>query len=316
MQEPLISVIIITYNHSKFIVDALNSIKMQTYNNIELIISDDFSTDNTLDVCRNWIKNNKEHFIRTEIVTSPRNTGVAANCNRGLKKARGEWIKFLSGDDALLPDCIKSYVNYINNNPEVLFIHSNVIPYSDTFSVENKLPISYLSKLRLNKEETSAREQYKILLHFNNIQASTVMIHKSVFKRVGEFEESITYYEDYPMWLKITKNNIKLYYLDSISAKYRIHKNSLVKYKGKFESISDRTFNIQLIYRKYYYPLLPVNEKIYYSILFLIIIVLKLFSIICKEFNIDANSNLIYPFIWLIRNSYNKLKIIFYHKYI
>ena len=107
INNPLVSVPVITYNSSEYIIDGLESIKAQTYKNIELIISDDCSTDNTVELCRDWLENNKDYFVRVELVTTDKNTGVAGNCNRSVKACRGEWIRGLSGDDKFLPNTIQ-----------------------------------------------------------------------------------------------------------------------------------------------------------------------------------------------------------------
>ncbi|GAB1452027.1 hypothetical protein MASR2M47_20830 [Draconibacterium sp.] len=105
-QNPLVSIVVITYNSSKFILDTLESAKEQTYQNLELIITDDCSTDNTIEICQNWIEKNSYRFVNTELITVEKNTGTAPNANRGLKVSKGEWIKFIAGDDFLLTNCI------------------------------------------------------------------------------------------------------------------------------------------------------------------------------------------------------------------
>jgi glycosyltransferase involved in cell wall biosynthesis len=125
-EEILVSVPVITYNSSKYVLETLESIKAQTYQNIELIISDDCSTDNTVEICRKWIEENKSRFVRTELITSDVNTGVSANGNRGRNACRGEWIKSIAGDDLLMPNCIESYVNYVKQTPEAIYIFSKV----------------------------------------------------------------------------------------------------------------------------------------------------------------------------------------------
>ena len=73
MNQPLVSVTVITYNSSKTVLETLDSIKAQTYQNLELIVSDDCSTDDTVELCRNWIEQNKERFVRTELLTVEKN---------------------------------------------------------------------------------------------------------------------------------------------------------------------------------------------------------------------------------------------------
>ena len=102
MKNPLVSICIVTYNSAEFIVETLESAKAQTYENIELILSDDCSKDNTVEICRQWIEENSTRFTNCEIVTTPINTGVAANLNRAIAKAKGEWIKSIAGEKKLL----------------------------------------------------------------------------------------------------------------------------------------------------------------------------------------------------------------------
>lgn len=91
-KQPLFSIIIITYNSSKYVLETLESAKKQTYQNIELVVSDDCSGDDTIKLCAQWIEDNKHRFIRATLVFSQENTGIAANCNRGLKTAKGDSV--------------------------------------------------------------------------------------------------------------------------------------------------------------------------------------------------------------------------------
>ena len=90
MDNPLVSVVVITYNSSKYILECLDSIYNQTYQKIELIISDDCSKDNTVEICRDWLAVNDDRFLGTNLVLSEINTGVSANCNRGVHVSHGE----------------------------------------------------------------------------------------------------------------------------------------------------------------------------------------------------------------------------------
>ena len=101
-KQPLVSIIVITYNSSKYVLETLESAKAQTYQNIELIVSDDCSIDNTVEICKEWIEKDKERFVRTELITAEKNTGIPANCNRGVKAAQGEWVKLIAGDDMII----------------------------------------------------------------------------------------------------------------------------------------------------------------------------------------------------------------------
>src|SRR5690606_12047202 len=110
ISHPLVSVVVITYNSAKYVLATLESIKAQTYQNIELIVSDDCSNDDTVEICRSWMVENCERFIRTELITTEKNKGIPANCNRGVTASQGLWIKIIAGDDLLLPNCISHNV--------------------------------------------------------------------------------------------------------------------------------------------------------------------------------------------------------------
>lgn len=222
-KQPLVSIIVITYNSSKYVLETLESAKAQTYQNIELIVSDDCSTDNTVEICREWIEKNKERFVRTELITAEKNTGIPANCNRGVKAAQGEWVKLIAGDDTLKKEAIKNYINFISIHPECTLVHSSIEIYENIIKDENKQQMEIHSILT---EKLNANTQFELLSLENLIYAPSVIIKKNLLEKLGGFDESIPLCEDWPFWLKATKNGFKFYYLDIPCANYRIHDSS------------------------------------------------------------------------------------------
>jgi len=111
-RQPLVSVRVLTYNSSEYIVETLNSVYNQSYNNIELVVSDDCSKDNTVGICQEWIDNHKSRFVRVVYLTSPVNTGVCANSKRSMDATTGEWIKGIGGDDLLTHNAIEQFVSF------------------------------------------------------------------------------------------------------------------------------------------------------------------------------------------------------------
>ena len=225
LQPPLVSVTLTTYNSAKFVVETLESARAQTYQRIELIISDDCSSDNTVEICRNWIALYKERFERTEIITVPQNTGVAANCNRCIKASGAAWIKLIAGDDILLPNCIEDNIQFVAKNPQAAVVFSQVLLYMDEFVPEKLLtvlPDSY--PMNLMRTTFSAEDQYKLLLLSDRITYTpSSFFNKQTLLAVKGFDEANKLVEDYPMWLKLTKAGNKLYFFEKPTVGYRKH---------------------------------------------------------------------------------------------
>lgn len=219
--DPLVSIIVITYNSSNYIREALESATAQIYKHIELIISDDCSTDNTVEICRNWLKVNKRRFQRTALVTGNNNQGVSANCNQGLNIAEGDWIKYIAGDDILTKNSIFDFIETTKRNPKINFIFGAVVPFQNDIVYES---ISFPQEFII----ASAKHQHNLLLKKDNcILGPASFIKRSVILSLGGFDTRIPMQEDYPLWVKATGFGHKLYFKNFICAKYRIHKESL-----------------------------------------------------------------------------------------
>lgn len=252
---PLVSIIIITYNSNKYVLETLESAKTQIYQNIELIVSDDYSTDNTVEICRQWIDENKGRFVRTELLTVEKNSGIPANCNRGVKAAFGEWIKLIAGDDILDNRCISKFINYINNNNNNIYIVTSI---TQTFKInKGKRYEGYLvgkDNGFLNSIKITSAIQYKLLLLSCFIHAPNVIFKKELIMNVGFFDENISFMEDYPFWLNVTKNGFKFNYLNEVTVYYRIHDKSMYN-NNKNDIIFNDFYKKSIEFnKKYIYP--------------------------------------------------------------
>ncbi|GHT87857.1 glycosyl transferase [Bacteroidia bacterium] len=230
--NPLVSIVVITYNSSKYVLETLESAKAQTYQNIELIVTDDCSTDNTVEICKQWIEENEERFVRTELITVEKNTGIPANCNRGVKSASGEWLKLIAGDDTFLGDCISNFVNYVTENKSAKVICAIANQYKDSFSKENFIKQSGYSSLFYDKRIT-AKQQFELLLRDSIVSAPTVFLNKRVVEDMGFFNEKYIL-EDTYLWLKLTKNGIKIDFMDKPVVNYRKHSYSISNNYGVY----------------------------------------------------------------------------------
>ncbi len=228
--KKLVSIVIVTYNSEEYIIEALDSVKAQTYTFLELIVTDDCSTDNTIALCREWIKDNKKRFIRTEIIGSERNTGIPTNINRGVKVSQGEWIKILAGDDSLLPEAIEILIADAHKDypEERSALHGRML-INGSESEGNLLLAKWGDQKdqNFNRESTTASEQFNILLRFCPISAPTVMLKRSLLEAYGYFDERFLYWDDRPMWLRLTSNGVIFFFVDENIVNYRKHSNSV-----------------------------------------------------------------------------------------
>jgi glycosyltransferase involved in cell wall biosynthesis len=189
--NPLVSIIVITYNSSRFVLETLESAKNQTYQNIELIVTDDNSSDDTVYVCRKWIDENKTRFVRAELITAISNTGIPANINRGLKRVNGTWIKCIAGDDLLAKDCLTGLINYILTQQEdIRILSSNIVSFSGNFIGKGDLkknPNTWFCS-----RDSSAKDQYEMLLRYNRVFASSVIIRADLLKSLNVLKKDIS----------------------------------------------------------------------------------------------------------------------------
>lgn len=256
----LVSVPVATYNSVDFIIETLESIYNQTYAEIELLISDDFSTDGTIEAVDEWIKQERviNRFVRIEFIKVPANTGISANCNRFIKACQSDWVKMIAGDDILLPNCIEDNVRFINDNPETQIVFSQIRLYQSTFeessfikTIPKEFPELFMGK------SISAQDQYQLLLLGDRIYYTpSFLLNKNAINKVGGYDESNRLVEDYPMWLKLTSAGIRLDYFHKETVGYRVHPKA-TNNNGQDVLIKPSQFNNYIIRKAYAHPHLP-----------------------------------------------------------
>lgn len=260
---PLISVIVVTYNSSQYVLETLESVRLQTYSRIELIISDDCSTDETVRLCNHWLMENKSRFEYSELITTEKNTGIPANCNRGFKAAKGVWLKGIAGDDALLPECLELNFRFAIDNKTPIVL-SEMELYANEFKPEF---FSGYWKINTNdlffSSETTTKFQFKQLLKADKIgNTATLFVKKSVCEEVNYFDERFRHIEDYPFWIKLTGMNYKLCFMGKATVKYRKHELSIHNNHNEY-FMRPVYFKNEAIRKVYVYPHLNFTEYIY-----------------------------------------------------
>lgn len=228
--NPLVTVAIVTYNQSRFIIETLESVKAQTYLNIELVVSDDCSTDDTAEKCRAWIEKNKGRFAAAKLVTTPKNTGIAGNANRALAVTTGEWVKLLGGDDLLCSDALENYVKFVGNG-DVKVCFAEAIHFSGNLS-EKKFTYEKidLEKVAFGKRVT-VKDQYNILKRQFIGSGPTFFASKAVLDEVGGFDERFPLMDDHPLLLRIAKAGHRFYIMPEFSVYKRVHAASVSQQK-------------------------------------------------------------------------------------
>jgi len=183
-KNPLVSVIIPTYNRGWTLKDAIDSVLTQDFTDFELIVVDDGSTDNTQDILSSY----KEKIV----VLRQDNKGVSSARNRGIVSGSGQFIAFLDSDDLWLSQKLSTQVDFFNANPDVLICQTEEKWIRNNIRVN---PKKRHKKLSGNIFEPS--------LYLCLVSPSAVMIKYSLFEKTGMFDESLPACEDYDMWLRV-----------------------------------------------------------------------------------------------------------------
>ncbi|WBV51581.1 MULTISPECIES: glycosyltransferase family 2 protein [Chryseobacterium] len=237
-KKGLVSIIVCSYNHEVYIKECLDSIKSQTYTNIQLIVADDASKDNSVKVFENWLSENnypaKSNFHHT-------NTGLATTLNECLQFVEGEFVKVIAADDFLHPESIQLCVNELNRLGD-----SYGMVYTDTYAVNDNSDITkdiadYNALGNIDKDLFR-----KELIKSNRIAALTVLMRTEAVIKTGEYKSDFLV-EDYYRWLKIND----LYYIAYIPKKlayYRMHTTNLSS--SKKERIDMEGLILQMMFDK------------------------------------------------------------------
>lgn len=250
----IVSIVVISYNSSGTIIETLDSAYAQDYKWIELIITDDCSSDGTIERIEQWTKEHKARFVDVKKIYHSNNNGVTVNANDGIKMASGKWVKCIAADDKLRKDCISNNLKYVtSNNAQIVFSNMH---YCVGDKVIQNFEISLNRKLEKFSKKT-AKEQYKFLLRENCLPAPTAFFSKKLFDEVDGFDEDIKMMEDWPFWLNVTKKGVTIHYNSVFSVNYRLAPNS-ISHSNRFHHVQHQ------VKIKYCYDNIPKYHILYY----------------------------------------------------
>lgn len=218
MVNKKVSIILIHYNQSGYVKEALSSIFKQTYKNIELIFADDASSDLELNDLKEYCKeNNKKNFdIIWQI--NKQNVGTVKNVNNAVKKSKGDYILIFAADDALCSnDVIRKFVDFFEvQDDDVAMVFGQCFMMDK--NLEN-IEYNFIDfKRGMDFNQLSSLEQFEFLSTECFIAMGASMIKTSILKKVGLFDEKYKYIEDWPLFLSLTNKNYRLLYNNNIDA--------------------------------------------------------------------------------------------------
>lgn len=217
--DELVSVMVPVYFGEKYVVDCLESIRNQTYPNIELLISDDCSMDESFEVINDWVRIHKERFVRCEVSRHDQNVGISKNYNYLLKKAKGKYLKSIAYDDLFMEDAIEKEVGFLKDNPDDVAVYANAY----IIKADDHYPLSKGKKYELffcNKPNYQG-EMSDALFNGSFIPAPTVMLKMETLEKYGFYREDLAF-EDWEYWLRITTGGGNIGYLDHPVVGYRM----------------------------------------------------------------------------------------------
>jgi glycosyltransferase involved in cell wall biosynthesis len=207
MTSPLVSVVVPTYNGSWCIQETLNSALAQTMSDLEILVVDDCSTDDTADMVRNMPDS------RIRLLQREQQAGVSAARNTAIAEAKGSYIALLDHDDLWEPDKLERQLPLFERDPKVGLVFSDCNLFTNGSDGQ--------MRTFFNKRPPRG-EIFRALLKHNFILCPTALIRRSALDAVGNFAEDLRYSEEYDLFLRLA-HSFPADYVDAPLASYRVH---------------------------------------------------------------------------------------------
>ncbi len=224
MEYPLVSALVLCYNQAPYVVECLEAIKAQDYPNLEIIINDDASTDDSVAVIETWLAKNP---IPHRFLWNEKNQGICRSLNNLVRHSRGKYLSGIAADDVWLPGKLRTQVEMMEQLPEKV-----CLVYSDALQMDqqgNLLPGKFMEvDGRHSNSEPMPQGNVRLALWRGNfIAPMTTLIRRECLDRVGPYDETL-FAEDWDMWLRLSRY-YDFAYSPVLSAKYRIVANSATR---------------------------------------------------------------------------------------
>jgi len=209
---PLVSIVMPTYNHAKYLSISVQSVLDQTFTNWELIIVDNFSTDNTLEVL------SKFSDTRIKLLQINNEGCIGKSRNLAIKSAKSEWLAFLDSDDSWEPNKLEVIGGHLHEEIDFLY-HNLTVVDADMHE---------LKSMQIRSRKLKSPIVKDLVLNGNTIATSSVVVRRSVVLNVGGMSEEtdLIGIEDYNTWLRISVNTEKFKLIPTFLGSYRKHNSN------------------------------------------------------------------------------------------
>lgn len=235
------TVFVACYNHARFVVQALESVRRQDYPRIQLIVSDDCSKDDSVGVIRDWLG---RHWPDAQFIVHPQNRGICATFNEIVGCARGKYVSGFAADDVWLPGRLRAHVEFMETQPEEVGVL-----YGDAYQIDEngrRLPDTFMAAHR-NLPVRPDGWVFEALIAGNFIPAMTTLIRRRCFEVVGGYDETLAF-EDWDMWLRISRR-FQFRAWPAITAEYRVLATSMMRTQSVAIHRSGQRILIQCLQR-------------------------------------------------------------------
>jgi glycosyltransferase involved in cell wall biosynthesis len=240
---PLVSIIIASYNHQEYITEAIQSVLDQTFQDFEIVIVDDASTDGTVKEIR------KFNDSRIKLFCSEKNEGQFATVRKGIEISSGKYIAILNSDDAFFPEKLEKQVHFLDENPSfgAVFSYAQLIDDDGNFFFNR-------NHFYNNVFVQHNRSRYEWLNFFffkgNCFIHPSILIRKECHNILGNYKEHFTQISDYEFWVRLCFK-WEIYIIQENLTKFRIRKNEANLSGNKPESIKRYAFELLQLLKNY-----------------------------------------------------------------
>jgi glycosyltransferase involved in cell wall biosynthesis len=212
--DALVTIVITSYNYGAHLGDAIRSALAQTYRNVEVLVLDNASTDNSVEVIESF------HDERLRAIVRAENIGIQRNHNDGFRQARGEYVVFLSADDVMLPTLVADVLEYRRAHPGVDMVYASVAITDKTGRIQE-----YFDHPSFDAADTyhGRNELASLLTRDNNMYLPTMLFPKSLIEEVGMLDESLNVLLDYDQGMRIAGAGKKFGFFSKPEALIRFH---------------------------------------------------------------------------------------------